>query len=781
MVALFRRLHGYQIYSLLSGVILFFTVSSIFTDAKASREVSEKRECSTCHIMWLKDFDRKDVTPLTPHEPKPVVKTGKQDVSSTNEMCFSCHDGFVLDSRSIWISDKHNHPVGIKPSEKITIPTSKGKTVFPLNDDGKVYCGTCHTAHGVDWNQSESPVFLRVKNVESSMCLACHLEKSTGPEEGNHPIFKQPPNKSQKLIQAGSKFAKDGGVTCQSCHNPHASDNKKILVMHNQDSNLCMTCHKDKKSIATTKHNLAKSAPDARNKNNQTTSESGICNSCHLPHNANGPMLWARTAFSTKDKAAARCLACHQEDGLAKDKTIGSHTHPTKVSVNELGIKNSKGKWHYKEAKSTNHSYVELPLYNSEGHKVINGDKISCGSCHDPHTWSQSGKSAQTEDGEFIEGDENTSFLRIEQGNKSLLCINCHLKQKNVLSTKHNIFNNVDLPKKDILHGGVCEQCHIPHNGKGPYLRARENTKVSGTSFLRMCKSCHSRDSMAKNKLIDGHSHPVGVDLSNLDKHPNKLPLYNKQGKKIEQHGQVDCVTCHDAHNWAPDAGNFNDPLKEGDASTSFLRISASHESKLCLVCHKNKNTVLGTDHDLSISKPEAVNQKGQNVEHSGVCGQCHSVHNATMKAGLWAREPARVASEVEKMCLSCHARGKIAEGKVPPQLQHPDHVTVWSNKVREKRITDKPLPDIPVFDENGNRAHVGLITCLSCHDPHQWQSGVMRPGDGKNHEGDAMNSFLRNVDSELIICADCHGADAIFRYKYFHGETSRKNYPLYR
>jgi predicted CXXCH cytochrome family protein len=780
MFRLTRIEPGYRACYINAGIVLLFLISALLTQAEASREVSEKRECSTCHIMWLKDFDRKDITPLVPYEPKPVVATGKQDVSSTNEMCFSCHDGFVLDSRSIWKSDKHNHPVGVKPSKKITIPTSKGKTVFPLNDDGKVYCGTCHTAHGVDWNQSESPVFLRVKNVESSMCLACHLEKSTGPKEGNHPIFKQPPNKPQQLIQAGSKFAKDGGVICQSCHSPHASDNKKILVMHDQDSSLCMTCHKDKKNIKATKHNLDKTAPEARNKKGQTTSESGVCASCHLPHGANGPMLWARTTVKTKDNAAARCISCHQENGLADDKTVGRHSHPTMVSVNKLGIQVKKGKWHSKNVLLSGKNHVDLPLYNSKGHNTLNGDKVSCGSCHDPHTWSKSGQPSQTEEGEFVEGDEYSSFLRIKQDEKSTLCLNCHLKKKSILSTKHNVFTKADLEQKNILNGGVCGQCHTPHNGKGTYLRARES-KSQESNFSSLCKSCHSKESMAKEKLIEGFSHPVGVDLHKIKAHTSKLPLYDEDGNKVKQDGLVDCVTCHDAHTWAPDAEKLENQQKEGDASNSFLRISAAHNSKLCLECHKNKRTVLGTDHDLSISDSKVINKHGQDVAHSGVCGQCHSVHNATMETGLWAREPAKIASNVEKMCLSCHASGKVAEDKIPPRLQHPDHITAWSNQVREKRITDNPLPDIPVFDEKGERAHVGIITCLSCHDPHQWQPESKKSGDGKKYEGDAMNSFLRNANSELIICADCHGADAIFRYKYFHGETSRKKYPLYQ
>lgn len=768
------------IFTLLILFIFLFVISNFFNTAEASREVSGKRECSTCHIMWLKDFNRKDVTPLIPYEPKPVVATGKQDVSSTNKMCFSCHDGFVLDSRSVWKSDKHTHPVGVKPSENIIIPTSKGKTIFPLNDDGKVYCGTCHTAHGVNWNQNESPVFLRVKNVESSMCLACHLDKSTGPEEGNHPIFEKPLNKPHSLVKSGAKFTKDGKVICQSCHTPHAAAGDKILLVENNNSALCMTCHKDKNNIKSTKHNIGKTAPDALNKNGQTPTESGVCGTCHQPHDANGSMLWARHTIKTKDKSAARCMGCHRENGLAKDKTIGIHSHPTMVSIKKLGIDIKKGKWKSEKNKLSVNEDINIPLYNSKGHKTVDGENISCGSCHDPHTWSRRGKASQTEEGEFTEGDELTSFLRIENNNKSALCFSCHIKKKSILSTKHNVLNKEDLQEKDTLKGGVCGQCHTPHNGKDTYLRAREHDVENG-NFARLCKSCHKKDGIAEKKLVDGHSHPIGVDLKKIKGQTNKLPLYDREGNKVSQDGLVDCVTCHDAHTWAPSVTKAKQQLKEGDASNSFLRITASHNSKLCLECHKNKNSVLGTDHDMNVSQPKSVNHKGQDVKHSGVCGQCHSVHNTTMESNLWAREPAKVASAVEQMCLSCHDKGKVAEDKVPPALRHPEEITVWSNGVREKRLTDHPIPDIPVFDKNGKRAHVGVITCLSCHDPHQWQPGKNKPGNGKKREGDAMNSFLRNSNSELIICSDCHGADAIFRYKYFHGETSRKNYPLYQ
>ena len=78
----------------------------LFTHQVFAKTPSANRECSTCHIMWLNEFKQSQIPTLIPYEPKPVVDTGKQDVSSTEMMCFSCHDGFVLDSRFMWQKGK---------------------------------------------------------------------------------------------------------------------------------------------------------------------------------------------------------------------------------------------------------------------------------------------------------------------------------------------------------------------------------------------------------------------------------------------------------------------------------------------------------------------------------------------------------------------------------------------------------------------------------------------------------------------------------------------------
>ncbi|HHJ18244.1 MAG TPA: hypothetical protein ENJ84_00195, partial [Gammaproteobacteria bacterium] len=218
MRALPSTFHGRLATLWLMVALLLFLPA---TDTWATRDISPKRECSICHVMWLTAFTRKDATTLIPYDPKPVVETGKQDVVSTERMCFSCHDGFVRDSRFAWANRQHFHPVGVKPSPKIKIPTLEGKTVFPLNDEGKIYCGTCHSAHGINWKEKFSPLFLRVKNINSSLCLACHVDRATGIKEGNHPMFKNIERIGKvpvQLKEAGSKFGgkKHNKVICQS-------------------------------------------------------------------------------------------------------------------------------------------------------------------------------------------------------------------------------------------------------------------------------------------------------------------------------------------------------------------------------------------------------------------------------------------------------------------------------------------------------------------------------------------------------------------------------------
>ncbi|MDH3281311.1 MAG: cytochrome c3 family protein [Gammaproteobacteria bacterium] len=745
-------------------------------------EMSPKRECAICHIMWVTDFKRTDVTPLVPYDPRPKEPTGRQDISSTPRMCFSCHDGFVLDSRFAWLNKHNDHPIGIEPSDKVKLPTKDGKTLFPLNEDGKLYCGTCHTAHGVDWRQEESPVFLRAKNIESGLCLACHLDQSTGQAEGNHPIFEPMDKSSGKLKKAGAKFGRDESVVCQSCHRVHGGQAKKLLVLNNQKADLCNACHENKRQLVNSKHDLSVMEPEALNRVGQSAKDSGPCGACHIPHGSLGPNLWAAEIASDVDPTASRCLSCHRKEGLAKDKPLKGHNHPLNVEVSKVGIKATRSRWSSRHTPGKAARLTPLPLYDQRGQAQEHGGRLGCGTCHDPHNWSPTG--AAVKDPHKVEGGSRDSFLRLSAAQDGRLCTNCHVDKGPVIPTKHNLtisaVDSTNALGQTPAQSGACGTCHTTHNAARKDLWARDTGPGDGASEV-LCSSCHRTDGIAGDRLTGQHSHPLRVSIK--DDVSTRLPLYPTAVKGRHNDAQLDCGTCHDPHQWDPTDATSTagaDAKVEGDASNSFLRLSASGSAPLCADCHRAQKMVARTDHDLSVTAPSDLNGRGQTAAQSGVCGQCHAVHKAPQRLHLWARELGDAPDVAEQLCRSCHAEHRVAEGKQPVKSRHPEDVTVWSDTIRA-RFGRHTSTTLPIYHDNGEQAARGIVTCASCHNPHQWDPRDAAIGPGKNTEGDTQTSFLRLANSESFLCADCHGLDGLFRYKYFHGETSRKDYPLYR
>ncbi len=818
--------------------------------SQAARVVAEKRECATCHIAWMADFKKEDIHTLVPYDPRPQVKTGRQDVVSTERMCFSCHDGFVLDSRFLWLKDKHTHPVGVVPSDSVSIPKDEGKTIFPLNDEGKVYCGTCHSAHGVEWGDKLSPVFLREQNIDSSLCMSCHVNRvEIINGDINHPINKEVPKQAGNLRDSGSKFSRKNEVICQSCHMVHGAQENKLLVVKNEKSQLCETCHIDKsglpgksgkkpyshpvdvvpkdvvipevfsqagskfgpnsevicqtchkphltpsekllvlddenlkqgicvvchenkRSIQETGHNLLENNPELLSDNESSPSPNlGICGVCHYVHDGKGPKMWARERETEGDRVASLCLSCHSKGEAAQNHLVGTYSHPVGVSLKnkvKLG---------------------ELPLFTASGIKT-NSKRyglVSCPTCHDIHG-PASNNSKKSLSGDISDGAGK--YLRKGETNLLELCKTCHEDKWKIANTKHDLKQNKD----SSTSLGICGNCHQVHNGNGPRMWARSGG-LDEKDLGALCLNCHKKGGLAEEKTLGKHSHKIGVTIekagirvtpkgwrfdTKTKNYTSKkiLPLYDSRGNILKGgSGMVACATCHDPHNWTPTekTSKSKDTTKtEGDARNSFLRIPAAPDGELCTTCHMSKATVRATDHDMNVTAPEAKNVSGEGLNQSGICGQCHAVHNAVQDLALWGRPPGQAGNAPEMLCRSCHLPGDIAQEKVPTKAFHPGYVMAWDGALRDH--DKKQITHLPVFSDRGRPATLGYITCPTCHNVHQWKADKPEPGTGINEEGDVFSSFLRMKSTEGILCADCHGPDAIFRYKYFHGVDFKK------
>lgn len=718
-------------------------------------EMSSKRDCVVCHIMWLDDF-RTEQESLVPFQPGNVLMEDTQGVVSSEDICYSCHDGYVQDSRHI-IGKFNRHPVFVKPSKNVTIPPE-----LPLSVNGEIYCGTCHSAHGkgasAQYKGGRTAVYREV-NIDSGLCEKCHRKQAAYSRSNGHPLHTKELKLPERLFEIGAKRATNKNmVICQSCHRVHGAEGEKLVLVKNDDSQLCVTCHTSKEGLINTKHDLTITMPREKNLKGQTVSDSGPCSACHTPHNAAGKKLWARP-LKEGNPATQMCLTCHGEDTTYDIKHTGQYSHPINVKLPaNMKIPDS------------------LPLFLEDGSDNPNG-RVQCFTCHNIHRWDP--KTLSNRGGKNVEGDALNSFLRASNL-KSALCVECHADKIQLITSDHNL--TVTAPEEKNVQGftpdvsGPCGVCHIPHNAVTKRLWAK--TLSGEKDFVsQLCTACHNEDGAAKEKLLGENYHLVDVTMDKF-KITTTLPLFDSDGNRMEN-GKIVCITCHEPHTWDVTKNFIYYPNTniEGDARNSFLRKTNSPTSDLCMACHEDKAFVDGTDHDLNITAPEATNLLGQTVKESGQCGVCHLVHNSPNEIKLWARDYGDVTYDedvVDALCNSCHADGSPAQNKIPTIATHPEERLI-NNVFRNNRFA---IDFAPIYDKiSGKETNVGNISCPTCHNAHQWSPLVKAKGENKNLEGNATNSFLRNV-SYNNICIDCHGLDAIFRYKYYHDPVERVEKP---
>lgn len=208
----------------------------------AGAEVADQFSCPACHVNRLREFKKQDVPTLVPYEPTQVEPTGRQNVVSTPGMCLSCHDGFVLDSRAIWAGGHTAHPLGVAPSSRIAVPPSGVEPEFPLNEDGHVYCGSCHSAHAGEGAAADPPPFMRLSSESGQLCQGCHVEQGrmAGSVHGRVRGAGKP--------GAAADFAKGG--LCSRCHRPHDAQGPALWARAPGQGNtavdgLCRSCHRE--------------------------------------------------------------------------------------------------------------------------------------------------------------------------------------------------------------------------------------------------------------------------------------------------------------------------------------------------------------------------------------------------------------------------------------------------------------------------------------------------------------------------------------------------------
>ncbi len=554
----------------------------------------------------------------------------------------------------------------------------------------------------------------------------------------------------------GAKLGYNGEITCQTCHKVHNNKPGQQLLVMEKDlkSGLCLTCHTDKQNLAQTKHNLNLSAKMEKNLDGKTVVESGVCSACHLPHKA---ARKPNKKDKNMDRTTQLCLSCHSTGRVAENEKLKGYTHPLNMKLS--GKKANMLK--FQDGK------LDLPLFNKFGIEDKEG-KMTCATCHDSH----GGHMVQKRNPQKEAEEDMISLLRKPSPE---ICRSCHTDKFTIADSGHDL-NNVFAEGNKILTEKIqkpdlCGNCHAVHSsGESSFIWGKKIIAETGThSVMDLCTNCHDKEGLASEAEITDHSHPVNISLSGKGLSPT-LPLFNEYGKKAAD-GIMTCYTCHDPHSRTLIQSSTGDYIDtEGKHKNSFLRIENSPSSRLCLNCHNDKTGMVNTDHNLISSAPESKNIAERTPFESGVCGTCHLVHNNKNEMNLWARKLGAGENAMEKACNSCHFENGSAAQKIPQISAHPDTLVIVKKSSNEKQRLNFPL-----FDEtSAKQVAVGNISCPSCHNVHHWSANLSIKNQGSNNEGNATNSFLRpGVHNKL--CKDCHGLDALFRYKYFHKASERK------
>jgi len=646
---------------LLGGIVL------MLAPRKANPVVSRaehSRECVVCHIEWGDDYHK--LQALLPPPSHRVLIDGLPARNSTEEMCWSCHDGYVADHRSSFLEDDPHLRA---------LPAGFDTGKLPLDLDGRVYCGTCHTPHSHTMGRKyELSPFLRGEFLGSELCLNCHQDHQGA---GHHPLHEALAGGRGKEL--ASVFAPGDRVECLSCHDMHKAHSVKLAEGRDLTP-LCASCHEGERAVVETRHAGFRSAQ-------------GSCMTCHDVHG--GP------AAAQALQGDAACLRCH----TAAQGHGGGWGHPLGVPPAASG---------------------GLPLHQGE---------VGCASCHDPHRWSADGGHDTREPGTAA-----TSFLRRADHAEGGLCQSCHPSQASILESSHGATSPAFLGR-DGSSVWRCSSCHDAHGaGVLPTLDGAAGLSPA----TRLCLTCHGEGVHGAASTVGAFSHPVGAGMGPI--RPSWLPRGSGD--------TIGCESCHDPHQWSPAGERWIAGVPGGDRS-SFLR-QDNHDASLCLDCHSDKSSLLGSLHDAT-RRPEG----GTNA-----CAACHTPHRAATSAllsqavagegldGLLATSDWPADSPEHQRdnwspgalgCLACHHDADSGQ-RVPEAWFHP----TWESG---------PLPEAVVEHHRDLR-----IDCRSCHDPH-------RPWSPEG--GHARVQFL-TAQSHETLCSTCHGAEALWRYNYYHNPDRR-------
>jgi len=807
-------------------LLLLFSGSALGQGVETPKNPDSAKGCAICHYRWIDTFFIEGRgTDLVPYQSEKVV--------ATQDLCISCHDGSIADSRAR-ILHGNEHKTDVAPSADMKIPEN-----FPLDENGKVQCATCHTAHGVASGPGvEETIFLRMSNRDSAMCRACHADKDGGTAAGNHSLAAGEKKIPESLKALGAyEGSAMNQMICETCHTAHGSTNEGFLVKGAGDGGLCLVCHPEENMVDASGQRNSNHAINVMPRTAVISQQlqadgaklgyDGIftCQTCHKIHN-NTPGQ-AKLLFIQNDKSGL-CLECHPDK-----KRLEKTKHNLAVSAKEE--KNLQGE--------------------------TAGEAGMCSACHLPHKAARS--IAMTDD----TTDPATA-----------MCMSCHAMGQVAQNEKLTGYSHptgvtlssrtgaadtseyrkivlagetLDLPLYTESEGGdqegviTCVTCHDTHGGAA----AGKGTPVSAStpgiaySILResspeLCRTCHgdkfdietSRHDFSVvfpdgNKTLEEKVPDTDLCRSCHPIHSAESEGFVRWSRRIVTEDGIPvldmCIVCHEQGGLAseivvPEKSHpVNTGLTGGIQSTTLPLFDEAGNMKAggimtCYTCHDphHRSPVITTTGETVTGEKGPLTRflRIDVAPDADLCISCHGEkagirrtdHNLVVTAPAAKNTADRTAHE-SGVCSACHLAHNSTETvglwALDLNLGTESEDEQAMNRVcrschRESGAASDAVPEIathpaalyvsgwksgdetaafPVFDKE--TADLTGTGGISCALCHN--AHQWRPDASKTASYIAArgNAGTSFLRAEVpsSVCRQCHGVDGLFLYTFFH------------
>lgn len=229
------------------------------------------------------------------HDPHRSQTKGLLKAGSVNDLCLSCHP-----SVEKLVKQPKVHP--------------------PVKIAG---CIVCHDPH------AENNEF-RLVMPRNEICFMCH------------------PNKKNEVANVKNKH---GAVSirdkCLNCHNPHGSENPKLLKTATV-KDVCLSCHNkvmSREEDGTVIKNIAKLFEE--NKDPHGPNRWGDCAMCHNPHGSNNYRMlkapFPESFYTSFSQQKYICFMCHDPTPFTNRETEATGFRNGKLSLHWVHVNKQKG------------------------------------------------------------------------------------------------------------------------------------------------------------------------------------------------------------------------------------------------------------------------------------------------------------------------------------------------------------------------------------------------------------------------------------------------------